>query len=97
VPREHVLEEAIVTDFALVHALRGDRHGNLIFNKAARNFNPLAAMAGRVCIAQVEELVEPGDLDPDLVHLPGVYVHRIVEVGTDIERRTIRTTDAEGN
>lgn len=90
--REFVLEEAIVTDFALVHALRGDRHGNLVFNKAARNFNPLAAMAGRVCIAQVEELVEPGELDPDSIHLPGIYVHRIVEVGSDIEKRIERRT-----
>ncbi|MFJ6653801.1 CoA transferase subunit A [Microbacterium sp. NPDC091313] len=100
--REYVLEEAIVTDFALVHALRGDRHGNLVFNKAAQNFNPLAAMAGRVCIAEVEELVEPGELDPDTVHLPGVYVHRVIEVGTGIEkrieRRTVRpTAGAEGN
>jgi 3-oxoacid CoA-transferase subunit A len=93
-PREFVLEEAIVTDFALVHALRGDRHGNLVFNKSARNFNPLAAMAGRVCIAQVEELVEPGELDPDGIHLPGIYVHRIVEVGTDIEKRIERRTVA---
>ncbi len=93
-PREYVLEEAIVTDFALVHALRGDRHGNLVFNKAARNFNPLAAMAGRVCIAQVEELVDPGDLDPDSIHLPGVFVHRIVEVGTGIEKRIERRTVA---
>ncbi|HYJ50621.1 MAG TPA: CoA transferase subunit A [Microbacterium sp.] len=92
VDREYVLEEAIVTDFALVHALKGDRHGNLIFNKAARNFNPLAAMAGRVCIAQVEELVEPGELDPDSIHLPGIYVHRILEVGTDIEKRIERRT-----
>ena len=89
---EYVLEEAIVTDFALVHALRGDRHGNLVFNRAARNFNPLAAMAGRVCIAQVEELVEPGELDPDGIHLPGIYVHRIVEVGSDIEKRIERRT-----
>ena len=89
---DYVLEEAIVTDFALVHALKGDRHGNLIFNKAARNFNPLAAMAGRVCIAQVEQLVEPGELDPDAIHLPGIYVHRIVEVGTDIEKRIERRT-----
>ncbi|KAG4069923.1 hypothetical protein HA402_006771 [Bradysia odoriphaga] len=99
-PREFVLEEAITTDFALVHAARGDRHGNLIFNKAARNFNPLAAMAGRVCIAQVEQLVEPGELDPDRVHLPGVYVHRIVEVGTDIpkriERRTVTPSAQDG-
>ncbi|WP_438352683.1 CoA transferase subunit A [Microbacterium sp. CJ88] len=97
--RDYVLEEAIVTDFALVHALRGDRHGNLVFNKAARNFNPLAAMAGRVCIAQVEELVEPGALDPDAIHLPGVFVHRVVEVGTGIEkrieRRTVRAPERE--
>ncbi len=95
--REFVLEEAITTDFALVHAALGDRHGNLVFNKAARNFNPLAAMAGRVCIAQVEKLVEPGEIDPDHVHLPGVYVHRIIEVGSDIEkrieRRTVRATE----
>jgi 3-oxoacid CoA-transferase subunit A len=90
--REYVLEEAIVADFALVHALRGDRHGNVVFNKAARNFNPLAAMAGRVCIVQVEELVEPGAIDPDTVHLPGVYVHRIVEVGPDIEKRIEKRT-----
>ena len=93
--KDFVLEEAISTDFSLVHALRGDRHGNLVFNKAARNFNPLAAMAGRVCIAQVEEMVEPGAIDPDDVHLPGVFVHRLVEVGVDIEkrieRRTVRT------
>jgi 3-oxoacid CoA-transferase subunit A len=93
--REFVLEEAITTDFAIIHALRGDRHGNLVFNKAARNFNPIAAMAGRVCIAQVEELVEPGTIDPDTVHLPGVYVHRIVEVGTGIEKRIERRTVRE--
>jgi 3-oxoacid CoA-transferase subunit A len=98
VRREFVLEEAIVTDFALVHALRGDTHGNLVFHKAARNFNPLAAMAGRVCIAQVEELVEPGELDADDIHLPGIYVHRIIEVGTDIEKRVEkRTVRTEGN
>ncbi|MDQ1204809.1 CoA transferase subunit A [Microbacterium sp. SORGH_AS_0862] len=92
--REYVLEEAIVTDYALVHASRGDRHGNLVFHAAARNFNPLAAMAGRVCIAEVEELVEPGRIDPDDVHLPGVFVHRVVEVGDridkPIEKRTVR-------
>lgn len=91
-PREYVLEEAIVTDFALVHAAKGDVHGNLVFNKSARNFNPLAAMAGRICIAQVEELLPAGALDPDSIHLPGVYVHRIVEVGTDIPKRIERRT-----
>ena len=99
--REFVLEEAIATDFALVHAARGDRHGNLVFAKAARNFSPLAAMAGRVCIAQVEHLVEPGEIDPDAVHLPGVFVHRVVEVGSDIEKRIEKRTvrpahDSEG-
>ncbi|GAA5149412.1 CoA transferase subunit A [Microbacterium pseudoresistens] len=90
--KEFVLEEAIRTDYALVHAAVGDRHGNLVFNKAARNFNPLAAMAGRVCIAQVERLVEPGELEPDAIHLPGVFVHRVVEVGVDIEKRIERRT-----
>ncbi|MFV9425666.1 CoA transferase subunit A [Microbacterium sp. S1037] len=96
VPREFVLEEAITTDFSLVHAWKGDRHGNLVFRKAARNFNPLAAMAGRVCIAQVEHLVEPGEIDPDDVHLPGVYVHRVVEVGPGIEKRIEKRTVREG-
>jgi 3-oxoacid CoA-transferase subunit A len=93
-----VLEEAITTEFALVHARLGDRHGNLVFHESARNFNPLAAMAGRVCIAQVEELVEPGAIDPDTIHLPGVYVHRVVEVGSavdkPIERRIVRKIGA---
>lgn len=89
---EYVLEESIVTDVALVHAARGDRHGNLVFHKAARQFSPPAAMAGRLCIAQVEELVEPGEIDPDQVHLPGVYVHRVVEVGPDIEKRIEKRT-----
>lgn len=94
--REFVLERAIVADFALVRAWRGDRHGNLVFNKSARNFNPLCAMAGRVTIAEVEELVEPGDLDPDAVHLPGVYVQRVVPLTPEqaadkrIEKRTVR-------
>ncbi len=95
VEQEFVLEESITTDFSLVHALRGDTHGNLIFNKAARNFNPVAAMAGRICIAQVEELVEPGELDADAIHLPGIYVHRILEVGSDIEKRIERRTVRE--
>lgn len=89
---EHVLEEAISTDFALVHAAKGDRAGNLVFNATARNFNPLAAMAGRTCIAQVEELVELGEIDPNEIHLPGVFVHRVVPVGTDIEKRIERRT-----
>jgi 3-oxoacid CoA-transferase subunit A len=66
-----------------------------VFNKSARNFNPVAAMAGRMCIAEVEELVAPGEIDPDTVHLPGVYVHRVVNVGTDVEKRIERRTVRE--
>jgi len=93
--RPYLLEHGITTDFALVRAWRGDRHGNLAFRRAAANFNPLAAMAGRVTIAEVEELVEPGGLAPDDVHLPGVYVQRIVELTPEqaadkpIEKRTV--------
>lgn len=94
VRQQYVLEHSIVTDYALVHAALGDTHGNLVFNKAARQFSVPAAMAGRICIAQVEELVPAGELDPAQVHLPGVFVHRIVEVGEQhpkpIERRTTR-------
>ncbi|MFH9861199.1 CoA transferase subunit A [Streptomyces sp. NPDC017202] len=93
--RPHVLEHGITTDFALVRAWRGDRHGNLRFRRAAANFNPLAAMAGRVTVAEVEELVEPGALAPDEVHLPGIYVQRIVMLTAEeaadkpIEKRTV--------
>ncbi len=78
--REYLLEEGITTDFALVRAAVGDRHGNLVFHSSARNFNPLAAMAGRITVAEVEELVEPGELEPDRIHLPGVFVQRVVHV-----------------
>ena len=94
--REFVLERAIATDFGLVRAWRGDRHGNLVFRDSARNFNPLCAMAGRVTIAEVEELVEPGELDPNSVHTPGVFVHRVVPLTPEqaadkrIEKRTVR-------
>ncbi|MEU9602771.1 CoA transferase subunit A [Streptomyces sp. NPDC048109] len=93
--REFVLEEGIVCDFALVRAARGDRHGNLVFDMSARNFNPLAAMAGRVAIAEVEELVEPGMLRPEDIHLPGVFVQRVVALTAQqaadkyIEKRTV--------
>ena len=73
-----MLEEAIVADFGLVRAWQGDRHGNLVYRDSARNFNPLAAMCGRVTIAEVEELVEPGELDPNSVHTPGSFVQRVV-------------------
>ena len=90
--KDYVLEEAIVCDFGLVHAKYGDRHGNLVYEKSAQNFNPLCAAAGRITIASVEELVEPGDLDPMLVHTPGVFVQRVVVVDQEkrIERRTVR-------
>ncbi|MFF9813307.1 CoA transferase subunit A [Streptomyces sp. NPDC014006] len=91
----YVLERGIRTDFALVRAAKGDRHGNLVFNKSTRNFNPLAAMAGRITVAEVEELVEPGALDPDAVHLPGIFVQRVVALSAQqvadkkIEQRTV--------
>jgi 3-oxoacid CoA-transferase subunit A len=91
--KRYVMEESITADFALVHAQRGDTEGNLVFNKTAMNFNPLAAMAGRITIVQVEELVTPGEIDPATVHLAGVFVQRIVHTGPQdkkIEKRTVR-------
>ena len=98
--KEFVLERAIVADFGLVRAWKGDRHGNLVFHQSARNFNPLAAMCGRVTIAEVEELVEPGDLDPNDVHTPGAFVQRVVALTPEqaadkrIEKRTVRAAPA---
>lgn len=95
---DYVLELGIVTDFALVRAARGDRHGNLSYDASARNFNPLCAMAGRITIAEVEQLVEPGELDPEHVDTPGVFVQRVIEVGEagkDIEKRTTRPRPAQ--
>ncbi|TNC20606.1 CoA transferase subunit A [Amycolatopsis alkalitolerans] len=89
---EYVLEEGIVSDYALVRAAKGDRHGNLVYHRAARNFNPLAAMSGRITIAEVEELVEPGEIDPDNVDTPGIFVRRVVLARPAeklIERRTV--------
>jgi 3-oxoacid CoA-transferase subunit A len=91
--QDYLLEHGIVTDFALVRAARGDRHGNLSYAESARNFNPLCAMSGRVTIAEVEQLVEPGELDPEQIDTPGVFVQRVVEVGADgklIEKHTTR-------
>ena len=87
----YVMERALRADLALVKAWKADRAGNLLFRKTARNFNPLAAMAGRVCIVEVEELVENGALDPDRVHLPGIYVQRIV-VNAQPEKRIEKLT-----
>lgn len=95
--RMYVMETALKADYAIVKAWRGDRHGNLVYRATARNFNPMMAMAGKITIAEVEELVEPGELDPDQVHTPGIYVQRVV-VGTDyqkwIEQRTVRPRPA---
>jgi len=91
--KDYLMEFAFEADFALVKAWKGDTMGNLVFRQTARNFNPLMAMAGKVTIAEVEELVEPGSLDPDHIHTPGIYVHRIFQ-GNDyekrIEQRTVR-------
>ena len=89
--KQYVMERGIVGDFSLVAAWKGDRYGNLVYRKTARNFNPMAATAGKVCIAEVEELVEVGELDPDNVHTPGVFVHRVVVAPRvkRIEQRTV--------
>ncbi|MCU1551731.1 MAG: succinyl-CoA--3-ketoacid-CoA transferase [Glaciihabitans sp.] len=100
--QEYVLEEAIVTDFSIVRAKVGDTQGNLVFEKSARNFNPPAAMAGRITIAEVDRLVPAGTIDPDDVHLPGIYVHRIVELSAKdaadlpIEKTTTRPRPSQG-
>ena len=88
---EYLLERGIVGDFSMVAAWKGDRYGNLVYRKAARNFNPMAATAGKISIAEVEELVEPGELDPECVHTPGVFIHRLVVAPREkrIERRTV--------
>ena len=91
--KEYLLEYAFDADYALVKAWKGDSLGNLIFKQTARNFNPLMAMAGKITIAEVEELVAPGELDPDQIHTPGIYIHRIFEgknYEKRIEQRTVR-------
>lgn len=89
--KTYLLEEGIVGDFALVKAWKADTLGNLVYRKTARNFNPLAAMAGKITIAEVEEIVEPGELDPDEIHTPGIYVQRLL-LGTDYVKRIERLT-----
>ncbi len=88
---EYVLERGIVADLALVKAWKADRSGNLIYRKTARNFNPLVATSGRVCLAEVEEIVETGSLDPDKIHTPGIFVDRVVRTVSEkrIEQRTV--------
>ena len=89
--KTYLLEEGIVGDFALVKAWKADTLGNLVYRKTARNFNPLAAMAGKITIAEVEEIVEPGELDPDEIHTPGIYVQRLL-LGTNYVKRIERLT-----
>lgn len=87
----YVMESGLTADLSIVKAWKGDKAGNLIFRKTARNFNPMMATAGKVCIAEVEELVEVGELDPDQIHTPAIYVNRIIQ-GTDYEKRIERRT-----
>ncbi|HCM46140.1 MAG TPA: succinyl-CoA--3-ketoacid-CoA transferase [Colwellia sp.] len=92
--RDYILEEAIVGDFSIVKAWKADRYGNLVFRKTARNFNPLAATAGKITVVEVEKIVEVGELDPDQIHTPGIYVNRVIQ-GTfekRIEQRTTRSS-----
>src|SRR5687768_13332386 len=94
--KEYLLEYAFNADYALVKAWKGDTLGNLVFKQTARNFNPLMAMAGKITIAEVEELVAPGELDPDQVHTPGIYIHRIFE-GKNYEKRIEQRTVRKAN
>jgi 3-oxoacid CoA-transferase subunit A len=89
----YVLERGLVADLAIVHAWKGDREGNLVYRKTARNFNPVMATAGRVTVAEVEQLVEPGEIDPDHIHTPGIFVKRVLllpSFAKRIEQRTVR-------
>ena len=91
--RHYILEEAIQGDFSIAKAWKADRYGNLMFRKTARNFNPMAVTAGKIAVVEVEEIVEVGELDPDEIHLPGIYVNRLIQ-GTfekAIEQRTVRS------
>ena len=95
--REYLLEEGIQGDFAIIKAWKADKYGNLVYRKTARNFNPMAATAGKITVVEVEEIVEPGELDPDQIHTSGIYVDRLI-VGTfekRIEQRTIRPSQQE--
>jgi len=92
--KPHILESALTAEFAFVKAWKGDKFGNLIFKGSARNFNPVMAMAGKITVAEVEELVEPGELNPNFIHIPGIFVQRIFEgknYEKRIEQRTVRT------
>ncbi|MCW8832469.1 MAG: CoA transferase subunit A [Colwellia sp.] len=96
--RDYILEESIVGDFAIVKAWKADRYGNLVFRKTARNFNPMAATAGKITVVEVEEIVEPGELDPDQIHTAGIYVDRLILGNFEkrIEQRTTRPSTTQG-
>lgn len=94
--KQYLLEHAFKSDFAIVKAWKGDTHGNLIFRATSRNFNPLMAMAGKITIAEVEELVPAGELNPDMIHTPGIFVNRIFQ-GVDYEKRIEQTTTRTRN
>ena len=96
--KQYLLETGLRADFAIVKAWKGDRAGNLVYRHTARNFNPMMAAAGRITIAEVEEIVEPGALDPDHIHTPGIYVQRMFQGACEkrIERRTVRRRPVEG-
>ncbi len=91
--RKYILEESIQGDFSIAKAWKADRHGNLVFRKSARNFNPMAVTAGKIAVVEVEEIVEVGELDPDEIHLPGIYVNRLIQGTFEkiIEHRTVRS------
>lgn len=89
--KPHILEMALTADFAIVKAWKGDHYGNLVFKGTARNFNPMMAMAGKITVAEVEELVEPGELDPNFIHTPGIFVNRIFQ-GERFEKRIEKRT-----
>lgn len=90
--RPHILEESVVGDFAIVKGWKADRYGNVVYRDTAQNFNPMAATAGRITVVEVEEIVEPGELTPDQIHTPGIYVDRIIQGSFEkrIEKRTVR-------
>ena len=94
--KDYILEGGIVADLAIIKAWKADDTGNLIFRKTARNFNPPAAMCGKVCVAEVEEIVPRGSLDPDHIHLPGIYVHRIIQGRARKTDRTAHSPQAGG-
>ena len=98
--KPHILESALTADFAFVKAWKGDTAGNLIFKATARNFNPMMAMAGKITVAEVEELVPEGALDPNQIHTPGIFVQRIFQgegYEKRIEQRTVRSSQTESN